>query len=357
MTMLLDGKVASRSVAAPEERLFWLDLIRATAAVMVVLLHSGSPYLTRMGRVPESQWAIIHSVEALLQVSVPLFFMISGYLNLSKQRIVIQRLLLRAIIPLLFYSSIAIGYVYYVKEGDLLSTVRNVWSSKAFYHLWFFYTIIGIYISCYLLRPSKDNPEIRSLVAICMLILIGPGTGLIFKEFLLGSRLFVDGMFFGFLIYTFIGYYLGHSTLNFGIREKYRFCFWVFILGSSLVGTVSLSRWISLQEGRYDPIFFTYQSPLIVIQSVAFFILCKEFGHLLERAAWVRRSVTYIAKYSLGIYGFHAFIMDYLRFEGGFGLTSNNAVAHFIALFVITLLLSLGLSRIVALMDRKQWLV
>lgn len=357
MTKSLDLRMASRSIAVPSERLFWLDLIRATAAVMVVLLHSGSPYLTRMGRVPEAQWAIIHGVEALLQVSVPLFFMISGYLNLSKEKVVLPRLLLRAVLPLLFYSTLAVGYIYYVKGGEVLSTVKSAWSSKAFYHLWFFYTIIGIYISYYLLRPSKENPEMRSVVAVLALLFIGGGTGMIFAKFFLGSRLFIDGMFFGFLIYAFVGYYLGSATFPYKLYSRYKLYIWIIALGIALAGTIFLSRWISLREGKYDPTFFTYQSPLIVIQSVAFFMMCKEYGYILERTLWVRRSVTYIAKYSLGIYGFHAFIMDYLRFEGGLGLTSENAVLHFVGLCAVTLAISVFVSRAVSLLDRKHWLV
>jgi len=180
---------------------------------------------------------------------------------------------------------------------------------------------------------------------------------MIFAKFFLSSRIFFDGMFFGFLLYAFIGYYLGAATFPCNLYRQFRSYGWMISFVIAFMGTIILSRWASLREGKYDPTFFTYQSPLMVIQSVAFFMLRKEYGYILEQARWVRRSVSYLAKYSLGIYGFHAFIMDYLRFKGGFGLTSENAVLHFVALFAVTLVLSLFVSRVVALLDRKHWLV
>lgn len=336
-------------------RVFWLDFMRASAALMVILLHSGSPHLVVVDRPDRFQWAIIHGVEAAIQVCVPLFFMISGALLLNVSHRSPVKSIQRALVPLIFYTVLASIYLWSTKDVLILDTFKEAWSSKAFYHLWFFYPLVGIYACFYFLRASTDDPGKRALAVLIFMILLGGGTGLVARSYSVGSRIFVDGMFVGFLLYAFLGFYL-RAWSEQSLNQPKTLTLIVALIGVWLV-TMLLSRATNEVDIRYNGLFFTYQAPNMVVQSVLAFLVIKRAGTWMGRYSKLRKVTSYVATGSLGLFGIHAFVMDALRFQTPIGLRSEHALAHFIGLFLLTTAISLLVVSLLRRIDRKGMVV
>ncbi|CDK71879.1 Inner membrane protein YiaH [Klebsiella pneumoniae IS46] len=66
-----------------QEKIHWITNLRGIACMMVVMIHSTSWYITHPHAITLLQWDIANLLNSASRVSVPLFFMISGYLFLG----------------------------------------------------------------------------------------------------------------------------------------------------------------------------------------------------------------------------------------------------------------------------------
>ena len=65
-------------------RIPYLDFIRCLAIILVITLHAMTPILTNTAFYQTKSWYFCMLVDPLNRAGVPLFFMISGYLMLSR---------------------------------------------------------------------------------------------------------------------------------------------------------------------------------------------------------------------------------------------------------------------------------
>ncbi|MBN7762755.1 acyltransferase family protein [Nitratireductor aquibiodomus] len=331
------------------DRVFWIDFIRASAAIMVIVLHAGSPYLSRPGRFPEWQWNTILAVEAWIQVSVPLFFMISGFLFLKKETVAFVRPIKRATAALLFYTAVAMVYNATLKDIPASETLNSFLYAKPFYHLWFFYPLIGVYAIFYFMKPRFELGWMGALAVLVVMCFIGSGTQSLFAHYInKSSRIFLDGTFIIYLLYAFLGFYL--ATTNGLSRRATVAVFCALIVNTAAIAI--FTKEATTASGKTFTLYYQYQSPLVIIGSAMTFLLLREIAQLIIRTTYVRNAVTYISRFSLGIFGLHAFILDYLRFHTGLGLFSQDSLLHVLYMSAFTLVLSLTIARGLLFLDR-----
>lgn len=65
-----------------QPKIFWIDNLRGIACLMVVMIHTTTWYITNAQSVSPLNWDLANVLNSASRVSVPLFFMISGYLFL-----------------------------------------------------------------------------------------------------------------------------------------------------------------------------------------------------------------------------------------------------------------------------------
>lgn len=72
-----------------KERIIWLDNIRASACILVVILHTVSMYVIKFDK-NGIEWHTANIIDSISRICVPLFFMISGFIFMRKKEVKIK---------------------------------------------------------------------------------------------------------------------------------------------------------------------------------------------------------------------------------------------------------------------------
>ena len=101
--LFLTYQYDTRSGERLSEKIGWIDNLRAMACMMVVMIHATTYYVTNGAAIGLHNWDIANVLNSLSRVSVPLFFMISGYLFFGEKSAG-RRHFTRILCCILFYS-------------------------------------------------------------------------------------------------------------------------------------------------------------------------------------------------------------------------------------------------------------
>lgn len=124
----------------------YIDLLKILSAYCVVLLHSTAYALYDVNGVCFKQFVFLNS---LTRFAVPLFFMCSGAVILRSD-LNINRLFKRfsrILLPLIFWSVFYELYLIYCGiPKDILVILSDILHDRVMYHMWFLYSLLGIYL-------------------------------------------------------------------------------------------------------------------------------------------------------------------------------------------------------------------
>ena len=148
------------------KREVWLDYLRVTACLMVMLVHSTEPfYLGGDGALvltpTDAFWVAIF--EALCRCCVPVFLVASAYLQFPLHYSTgefFRRRAVRILIPLLLWT-----VIYALVWGDPVQNFKGLLLNfnYAAGHLWFVYMLVGVYLLMPLLSPWAQKVSSREL--------------------------------------------------------------------------------------------------------------------------------------------------------------------------------------------------
>ena len=147
-----------------------LDLLKVLACVGVVLLH------TTMGGFKDTgSWNLLTYLYYLGTYSIPLFFMVNGYLLLGKREITSPYILQKVKWILITVSSWNI-IVWLFKRDFTVNPIKKIVGSLIqkgyFFQFWFFGALILIYL-CLPILSKFLNSKRRYLYILALLIVIG----------------------------------------------------------------------------------------------------------------------------------------------------------------------------------------
>lgn len=108
-----------------QPKIYWIDNLRGIACLMVVMIHTTTWYVTNAHSVSPVTWDIANVLNSASRVSVPLFFMISGYLFFG-ERSAQPRHFLRIGLCLIFYSAIALLYIALFTSINMELALKNL---------------------------------------------------------------------------------------------------------------------------------------------------------------------------------------------------------------------------------------
>lgn len=279
-------------------RLKWLDVIRALGAFLVVLAHV-EYHGTGQGFAANFYFA-------LTRTAVPLFFMASGFLLLSKNESYsgfFRKRALKVFVPFLIWS-----VIYLVWQGEsfdqpfltILKTyfIKIVRGPRA-NHLWFFYELFGLYLFTPILRLFVRKAENKDLFYLCGIwFLFTPIAGLLqeFASLDIGVEYYFLNGYIGYFIF---GYLAGRLQFT---RSHKLIAAAVFLV--SLIVTMAGFYLFELYDVKSQYI-GSYLSVNIVLMSTSLFVMFTG----LDVPDKIYPAVSLLSRASFGVYLAHVLVM------------------------------------------------
>lgn len=334
----------SPECAAPKPvREIWIDTVRAIACLMVVLLHVAAYYVNN-ANVGSADWTWANAIDSATRSCVPLFFMITGYLFLGSRAPQLRHIL-RVICAIAVYSLIAVVAMW-VSSGQLpLSGILSLPYQPIFYHLWYLYAILGIYLiaSVISLRMSSSWFSMTSLL-ILMFVLNDAGISPV------GSKISLDGSSIIYLLLAVSGSVLGRLLPSLEIAYQAHISRLAFLLfGLFSIAIAVMTHHASVKVGTFVNTYYGYTHPLVIGAALSGFTWLhltsphKIFAHLLRR----------ISENSLAIYGVHAFILVFARRAAN--TVDMPAYLEITIVFFFVISVSYLAARLLRVIDRRSY--
>lgn len=153
------------------------DFIRIVSMAMIVAIHVSAPLVVKYGDVSIISWSVSNFVDAFCRMSIDIFIMLSGCLLLSKDEGIkkfYSKRLNKIVIPFVFWSIFYTFWGRYFKGYDMSikQTLLGAYNVQTYYHLWFLYAIIALYIVTPFFRFVCKKIPNNVLLIICFLWLL-----------------------------------------------------------------------------------------------------------------------------------------------------------------------------------------
>lgn len=315
--------------------------LRTLAIMAVVMIH----VVANLMAVEISKtWWLANIIDSLARWSVPVFVMVSGALLLGKEEplsIYFKKRASKIIIPFLFWT-----FFYELfkmrTQIDLFSietAIKNIYTGKAYYHLWFLYMIVGIYFATPIFRAIAHRTQILFYFIGVWFLLCLENTVFYFTSMHTGFKV---GMFWGFAGYFLLGYLLAKIELSKKLTLS--------IYAGGLLGiiiTIFGTYWATSSKGALDIYWFDYLAPNTVLVSMTVFVIFKQMFNINTR--FIRS----FAAASFGIYLIHPFFLTLYKssiFQELFGFALHSRTIHVLfgipATFIIVTLSSYAAVRL-----------
>ena len=299
------------------QTLEWVNNLKVISLFAVIVLHTASPLLMDFKKANLNDWLVGDFYNALVRFAVPVFVMISGALLLHREYEIgdfLKRRLSRVIWPFLFWSLVYIGYSLYTEE---ITFTNDVWGNihivlhqlknGAYYHLWYVYMLIGLYLFIPVISKFVQNASENEIIYFLVVWFVVISFS---QPYLSRFQPLIDVHYFmGYLGYLVLGHYLAFKELPGGLKIPLIIYFLV-CLASITAGTYFISaNNKDLSTLMYEPL-----GPFIILYASGIFLLARiTVLKLPETIAKVRDVAGGL---TLGIYLCHALFLSLLSDQG-----------------------------------------
>jgi surface polysaccharide O-acyltransferase-like enzyme len=293
------------SSPANSSRFAWVDLTRFLGAFLVVLAHVVT-YPDLMGK--GTFWAQIFYY-TVTRTAVPLFFMLSGMLLLAKEEplgVFFRKRALKVLIPFFIWSLL---YYYWYNTSSVTGVLEFLWvgtvktlSSPRAAHLWFFYSLIGLYVATPILRLFTARASQKELLYFLGAWLVAvPIFGILHEQFSILVN-FEFPFLTGYIGYFVLGYFLN------GLPVTRRLVLWsALIFALSFIFTFCYI-YFGMQSPKYDQFYEGYLALNVILMAASSFVLLKSVDHWIPST--LQRWLVPLGGTAFGIYLLHVLVMD-----------------------------------------------
>ncbi len=294
----------------------WIDNSRIIAIFAVVWLHvsAGVVMLADFG---SQYWWIGNILDALVRWSVPVFVMISGALLLDpgkkeQPNVFYRKRLSRILIPILFWSAFYLFWSFrdgaYDGSRSLpVAMVKKLLTGRPYFHMWFLYMILGLYVFTPFLRKivaHSTRRQLAGLVAACFVL--AAVNDLYAGLFASDSKLFVNW----FLCY--LPYFLLGSLIRRDQRRHSKAMLTAVFL-ASVLATAAGCFLLADRKGIFAGLYcYRYLSLTVIPMSISVMYLLKSWNRPLVNAGIARKAATL----TLGVYLCHPLAMQFFDRQG-----------------------------------------
>ena len=331
-----------------------LDLMRSLGALAVVMIHVSAVPAAAVDMASATWWTA-NFLNAGSRWGDAIIIMSAGAILLGRPADRDPAAFLRARF-LRLLPAVVFWTVFYLlwrgwttglpSAGEVMSELLR---GSPYYHMWFLYMMVGMYLAIPLIRALVSLPDTRLhyyLLGLCALLT--PVEAL--SRIVLGmSHASFLGLFPLFLVYLVGGYLL--------YRDRPVVPTWVLILVPCVCIAIEALGVAFLHPLLGEPVFklmYTNRGPLVMVATFCLFLLgLRAKGGALTR--WHHNGGEVLARVTLGVYMLHPFWIDVLARNGLGPLYASMTPAPFelplatLLVFFLSAVCSLAMSRIPAL--------
>jgi surface polysaccharide O-acyltransferase-like enzyme len=268
-------------------------------------------------------WWTTNIYGALANIGVPLFVMLSGVLLLNPSKAdeplgsFFKKRFARIALPLAFWTAAYFAWGYYM-HGYALTTTNVIQGllGGSYYHLWFLYLLVGLYLATPVLRvivKYLDRVKFKFLLAVWV---VGTVAVPFIDDWGVFSYNPVMFVFVGWAGYFLLGIFLLKSR----IQPKLLYL----CLGLGLAWTVLADALLpAVTGGKFMGFFHEPLNLSLVLASASLFLLLAGVPKMaLESRPLISRLLHWISKNTLAIYLLHIMVLE--TFVNGYlGFTLN----------------------------------
>ncbi len=281
------------------------DALRVVAVLMVITIHTCGTYV--LERTPyTSNYLMGILYEAVVQIGVPLFVMLSGAFVLGRNEVSWRAFYRKRLPKLLIPLSVWLPIYYlllWLKGDDVGQMLSAFWRGGSWMHLWYLVMLTGLYLLVPLFNALIDHIGHRphGLYTVSLgLLLIGLLTDTYHYLIAPDFRLFFPLMWIPYTGYFLMGYTLSRYPGNHG----YGWPIMLYCLATA--GTAFWSYYtVRTSWGEYC---YRNLSPLIVVSAVSLFSIFVR-----QASAWqsskLLRHIAAPTQEVMGIYLLHLAVL------------------------------------------------
>ncbi|GEM_PF-415042 len=306
--MLNDG-------AESGNHLVWPDVLKIAAVYAVIVIHTAAPYLLLKNGGTLYSWWAGNIYDSLSRWCIPVFVMLSGFFLIDKYRdeklaSFFTRRFSRVLIPLVVWSLAYFLWRTYANNEDLSlsSFIPMLLEEPVYYHLWFMYLVLGLYVITPVIGIYAKGTRARHLWYYLALWFV-LASGLTFVESWFGVTTYVSpgpgNSVFNFTGYFVLGWMLKDVELTPWRKPLLAL---LFLLGLLITSYGTYFATVTKNSGEFDGIFYEYSSFSVFMMAVPVFLLGKglRLSFLSGNPGCARRLIRATAACVPGIYLVHA---------------------------------------------------
>ncbi|CZD74327.1 TPA: acyltransferase [Streptococcus pneumoniae] len=300
-----------------------LDLLKVIACVGVVLLH------TEMGGFKETgSWNFSTYLYYLGTYSIPLFFIVNGYLLLGKKEITYSYILQKVkyiLITVLSWTFIVWLFKRDFSVNPIKKLIGSLVQKGYFFQFWFFGALILIYICLPVLKQFLNSK--RSYLYFLSVLLV---IGLIFEL----TNIVLQMPIQTFRLWTWLFYYiLGGFISQFDKNTiKNGFKRWMKVIAVLLL-LVSPFILFFIAKTTYHNFFAEYFYDILLVKVVSVGIFLTIFSIVLNENS--NKWIIFLSNQTMGIFIIHTYIMKVWEKLFGF-----NFIGSYLLFAIFTLSVS-----------------
>ena len=331
--------------ALTPDRIDWLDWLRVFALLAVVVQHTASQHWYDTD-VNGAAWRCFNVFCSVTQWDVPVFVMISGALFLGREisvRRICSKYVLRMAAAFCFWSAVyaAVGALGSGTSGLLTSLILGP------YHLWFLFTITGLYLCLPFFRPvAADDGRTRYFLLLALVFaVVLPTLEILVRDFggealigRFGAAMMNVGQMRMYTVLGYGGYFvLGYWLSRIELSRRQRITIYLLgILGA--LTTILLDLSVALRTQQPCDNYYGQFTLGALLESLAIFTFFRYAG--LRPNALVRR----LSKYTFGAYLVHLMVVEHTKLLFGLDTLSFWPPLAVPAVSALSLLLSWAVS-------------
>ena len=331
-----------------KSRIFYLDIIRILACVMIVAMHAPIPN-TGLS-------SFILSADSLLTApGIGLFVMVSGALLLPinmTTSMFLKKRIGKIVFPTLFWTLFYLlvsGYDYGFEGINILRVLLSIPFSHQYGILWFMYMLAGLYLLAPILSPWLKQTGKRELEFYLILWAITMCYSYI-RDFI-----GVNEGHTGILYY--FGGYVGYFLLGYYLRTYVK----AWAIGKSIIllliplSIATILKILQVPVHFYDS--FWYLSILVAMMSVAWFLLIKRmWGDMMyNNISQLHHVITLVSNCCFGIYLVHIFIMRSIFWNWTW--LYNLGIIQILSITLLTFIASLGVTCLISYLPGAEYII